>query len=298
MPLMLVEVHESASKVTPKRQGGRHSFRRGCQNNCPHHNGVFWGDRMLTLDKSAAFSEDARFLNAVATANSSTGENQYASPHGIRWRYQTLIWAGRQALKVPGDFIECGVYEGDMSWVLTEMIDLPSNGRRMFLYDTFAGFSRILSSTDDYPSTPNFFEHADADYRRSSIHQFVVNRFSGKPYVKVIKGIVPDVLHEVAPERVAFLHVDMNSAAPELAALEFLWDRISPGAPIIFDDYGWMMFRKLREFRRRVHVLPRRDNTGIADRPRTGNQALAVSFPLHCGARRQTRHQISVLSSV
>ena len=247
MPLMLVKCMKVLQKLRLNDKEAATVFDAAVKIIATHHNGVFWGDRMLTLDKSAAFSENARFLNAVATANSSTGENQYASPHGIRWRYQTLIWAGRQALKVPGDFIECGVYEGDMSWVLTEMIDLPSNGRRMFLYDTFAGFSRILSSTDDYPSTPNFFEHADADYRRSSIHQFVVNRFSGKPYVKVIKGIVPDVLHEVAPERVAFLHVDMNSAAPELAALEFLWDRISPGAPIIFDDYGWMMFRKLRE---------------------------------------------------
>ena len=151
---------------------------------------------------------------------------------------------------MPGDFIECGVYEGDMSWVLTEMIDLPANGRRMFLYDTFAGFSRNLSSTDDYPNTPDFFEYADADYRRSGIDEFVVNRFSRKPYVKVIKGVVPDVLHEVAPDQIAFLHVDMNSAAPELAALQFLWDRISPGAAIVFDDYGWMMFRALREFRR------------------------------------------------
>ena len=38
---------------------------------------------------------------------------------------------------------------------------------------------------------------------------------------------------------VAFLHIDMNCAYPERAALEFFWDRLSPGAIVLLDDYAY-----------------------------------------------------------
>jgi O-methyltransferase len=211
-----------------------------------HHRGIFWGDRMLTIDKSAAFRDDPTFQRAIKSANSSTGANQYSSPDGIAWRFNTLIWAARQVLSVPGDFIECGVYEGDMSWVVTEMVDLASAGKQFHLYDTFAGFSSRYSSVDDYPDAPQFFEFADRDYKRPEIYDYVLKRFASKPYVVIHKGAVPETL-SAAPESIAFFHLDMNSPGPELAALEILYDRVSPGGIIIFDDYGWSLFRKQKE---------------------------------------------------
>ncbi len=212
-----------------------------------HHTSVFWGDRMLTLDKAAAFRNDPKFKAAIRTADSSVGQNQYGSPDGITWRYHTLAWAAKQALSVEGDFIECGVYQGDMSWVLTEMVDLPAYGRNMYLYDTFKGFSGKYSSPADYPDAPQFFEFAHKEYARQEIYDSVMARFSGKSYVQVIRGIVPDVLHDFAPDKVAFLHLDMNSPAPERAALEFLYERITRGGVIVWDDYGWSMFCKQKQ---------------------------------------------------
>lgn len=212
-----------------------------------HHSSIFWGDRMLTLDKAAAFRDDPKFEAAIRTADSSTGQNQYASPDGITWRYNTLVWAARQALLVEGDFIECGVYQGDMSWVLTEMVDLASHSRTMYLYDTFSGFSDKYSSAADYPDAPQLFEMLQRDYVRGSIYPSVVARFSGKHYVQVFRGVVPDVLRDCAPAKVAFLHLDMNSPGPERGALEYLYDRIVPGGLIVFDDYGWTVFRKQKQ---------------------------------------------------
>lgn len=208
-----------------------------------HHRSVFWGDRLLTLDKTAGFRDDVAFRRAISSASSSTGANQYESPDGITWRFNTLIWAAQQALSVPGDFVECGVYEGDMSWVMTEMVDLAAAGRQLHLFDTFDGFARRYSSPEDFPDCPEFFDVIDADYRRPEIYDFVQRRFAAKPYVTIHKGPVPDTL-DAAPPRVAFLHLDMNSPAPERAALEQLYDRVSPGGVIVFDDYGWVIHKK------------------------------------------------------
>ena len=55
----------------------------------------------------------------------------------------------------------------------------------------------------------------------------------------VIQGVVPDILPDVPVDRVAFLHIDMNCAYPEKAALEFFWPRLSPGAIVLLDDYAY-----------------------------------------------------------
>jgi hypothetical protein len=52
--------------------------------------------------------------------------------------------------------------------------------------------------------------------------------------VKVIKGFLP--------ERIGFLHVDLNSPKAEVAMLERLFDRVIPSGVVVFDDYGWKLF--------------------------------------------------------
>jgi O-methyltransferase len=213
----------------------------------PHHHSLFWGDRLLTLDKSAGFREEPRFAAAMRGVNSDTGATQYASPDGISWRLNTLVWAAREALRLAGDFVECGVYRGDMSWVITELVDLAGANRSFYLYDTFEGFSPKYSSEDDFPLAPQFFHSADRGYNVPQLYASVCQRFVEKPYVKVIKGVVPDIVWEISPERIAFMHIDMNSAAPEVGALELLFERVSLGGIVIFDDYGWFLHRKQKD---------------------------------------------------
>ncbi len=46
-----------------------------------------------------------------------------------------------------------------------------------------------------------------------------------------------------SPQKIAFMHLDINSAPAEIAALELLFDRIVPGGIIVLDDYGWLAYR-------------------------------------------------------
>ena len=41
------------------------------------------------------------------------------------------------------------------------------------------------------------------------------------------------------PEAISFMHIDLNNAAGELAALEVLFDRLVPGGIVVMDDYEW-----------------------------------------------------------
>jgi O-methyltransferase len=50
---------------------------------------------------------------------------------------------------------------------------------------------------------------------------------------------VPDSFAEASPKKIAFLHIDMNSEKAEMLALEHLFERVTPGGIIVFDDFGW-----------------------------------------------------------
>lgn len=210
------------------------------------HTSVFWGDRLLTLDKSCGFLSEPAFAAALEAIRDSHLYDQYASPQTISWRLHTLVWAARCGLSIAGDFVECGVFKGDMSWVISQLVDFAAAGKRFYLYDSFEGFSDKYSSSEDFPDNPGFLDFANRYYQNETLYTDVCNRFRDNPQVRVVKGVVPDVLTD-APGKIAFLHIDLNSPAAEVGALEILFPRLSSGAMVVFDDYGWKLFRRQKE---------------------------------------------------
>jgi O-methyltransferase len=67
----------------------------------------------------------------------------------------------------------------------------------------------------------------------SECYELALRNFAPFPKAKLIGGKVPI-------DRVSCLHLDMNIAAPEVAAMEFFWDKLVPGAIVLLDDYGWV----------------------------------------------------------
>jgi hypothetical protein len=213
----------------------------------PYHETVFWGDRMLTLGKARGFLDSAAFRDAYLAIRGSHVYDAYDTPDTISWRLHTLIWAARCGLAHEGDLVECGVFKGDMAWVVSTVLADELHDRTYYLYDSFEGFSSELSSADDYPGNPGFFDFANKVYGEPGIFEAVSRRFADNPNVRIIRGFLPDTLSAATPERIAFLHIDLNSPAAEVKVLEVLFDRVVPGGVIVFDDYGWEVFRRQRE---------------------------------------------------
>jgi hypothetical protein len=210
------------------------------------HRAVFWGDRLLTLDKSAGFRDDPALAGAFASVSGAVRYDQYDGADAISWRLHTLVWAGRRALALDGDFVECGVFKGDMSWALMRALKFEQADKLFYLYDTFTGFPSH-STPADFPDDPGFLGFADRIYKGGSSYDTVVDRFAPFPNVRVVQGVVPDSFAVAGPQRVAFLHLDLNSPLAEEAALHALFDRLTPGASIVLDDYGWRQFRRQKE---------------------------------------------------
>lgn len=183
----------------------------------------FIADNLITFGHTRGFLTEPRFVAAVREEHPSTTELS------IVWRTHTLCWAAENCLAVPGDYIECGSYQGySMAVVLRYLAGLP--GRRCYLYDLFDPTGGDGEGKRLPGHAPGLFDQ-------------VRRRFAGWPNAVVTQGKVPGVLADIAPDRIAFLHLDMNNAPAEFGALEVVFDRVSPGGMIVFDDYGWTGYR-------------------------------------------------------
>ena len=190
--------------------------------------GLFFSDMLITMDRNVGFLEDQRFMQAFSA------EARSDSERSIVWRLHVLVWCAEGALRRSGDFVECGVYRGFSSAVATRYLDFARQKRRWVLFYTFEGIPE--EQRDASVGNPD-------SYREVELHAACVARFAAFPNVEVVRGRVPEVLAKHAPKRVAFLHLDMNSADAESAALQFFFPRLSKGAYVLLDDYGWQIFR-------------------------------------------------------
>ncbi|MEJ0016636.1 MAG: TylF/MycF/NovP-related O-methyltransferase [Acetobacteraceae bacterium] len=213
------------------------------------HRSIFWGDRMLTIDKAAGFMDDAAFRSAFEAVRGAHQYDQYASSSTIAWRLHTLVWAARAALRLPaGDFVECGVFKGDMAWVVGEVTGFAASGRQFHLYDSFEGFDPAQTTDEDFPEMPGFLAYANAIYGAEGLWTGVQERFRDLPHYHLHKGYLPETLdRDGYPEQIAYLHIDLNVAPAEIACLERLFDRVVSGGVVVFDDYGWKVYHRQKD---------------------------------------------------
>ena len=204
-----------------------------------HHRAVYFGDNLLAACRNLSFMDDAEFSAAF------DGNDPDQDHWPKRWRLHTYCWAARSALSVPGDFVECGVYKGFYAAVLAEYLNFAALDKAFYLYDSFAGLAEDWSAPEERQALN---PHYDWDGTYDAVQQ----RFKPYPNIHVIRGIVPEILEERAPDEIAFLHIDLNAAAAEVAALDRLADRVADGGIILMDDYGRqenvLLYKALREW--------------------------------------------------
>jgi O-methyltransferase len=186
--------------------------------------GVFVGDNLIAWGRNLSFFDDQIFMNAFLGSNPDRVEKS------LVWRKYILTWAARRALTLPeGDLVEAGCYKGSSARVVCDATDLKRQPHRTYwLYDAFEEVDPGHRLPDHSPE----------------LEQQVRQRFSDMSNVRIIAGRVPDSFDRGEPERIALLHIDMNSVEPESRTLERFYDRVVPGGMILFDDYGAGGFRE------------------------------------------------------
>lgn len=160
----------------------------------------------------------------------------------MQWRLYILGWAAEHASRINGDFIECGSDKGCTSSFVVKYLKFQNIKKKFFLIDTFAGLIKSKISKAEIAlwkkngrDPRNLYNHI----RKSDAYKIISDKFRNYKNIKIIKGIIPEVLKKIQINKVSYLHIDLNCAKPEVEALKFFYPKLSKNSIVIFDDYGW-----------------------------------------------------------
>jgi hypothetical protein len=161
-------------------------------------------------------------------------------------RFLALYEIFKLTLPVKGSIVECGVFKGFgvMTWAkLSAMLEPENLTRRIYGFDTFAGFPHV-SDRDD--NSVNKHEHgalyADSfEELAELIKEYDRDRFLGHiEKVHLIKGDVVETIPKFLTENphvvVSLLFLDMDLFEPTQKALELFLPRMPKGAVVAFDE--------------------------------------------------------------
>lgn len=193
--------------------------------------GVYNSDGLISIHNHD-FLQDPDFVRAYHRGV------QAADDYGWHWRVHIGLWAAATATRVEGDFVECGVNRGFLSSAIMEYLDWNTTGKTFYLLDTFGGLDADQVQGEGTEEAERNRKHLVEGFYITDV-EAVKRNFSQWENVVVIQGAVPGTIDQISAEKLAYLHLDMNAAEPEVAAFDALWERITPGGIVLLDDYAF-----------------------------------------------------------
>ena len=199
-------------------------------NDTAGENNLYSAEGLTVEHRNMHFINDNKFMTAF---NQNVG---HEFDRKNLWRTHVFSWAFKRGLGLDGDLVELGVHYGFKSAVAADYTNFENYpNKNLWLYDTWSG-------VPDDKWNKDYF--GNERYSNPKPFNIVTQRFAKYPNVKIVRGSVPEILIEAIPERISFMHIDMNSAISEIGALDALFDRLTTGAVCLFDDFGLRMFHE------------------------------------------------------
>jgi hypothetical protein len=140
-----------------------------------------------------------------------------------------LLACVRATRDVPGAVAEAGVFAGGSAKLICE----AKGDRELHLFDVFETLQeKPAAGTPGAAAVRSHFRrlHArEADVRKT---------LGGYAGVSFHTGVFPETAAPVAGRLFSFVHLDLDLEAGTLAALEFFYPRLAPGALLVADDFA------------------------------------------------------------
>lgn len=173
---------------------------------------------------------------------------------------------------IPGDFLEAGVFKGGIAIAMAAMMlagDGPSGSRTMWLADSFEGLPNVST-----PVSPEIDFIVTRDNREAHFFrgQFNASQAKVKAYLyqclrdqdgELLHGwrrvrLLPGFFEDRLPgpvDALALLRVDGDLYTSITTTLDRLWQALSDGGFVVFDDWKFPQSRRaILDFRERWHI--------------------------------------------
>ncbi len=192
-----------------------------------------YADDGLISEHIVDFMSDETFRQAYERGKNTGAIKSH--PGDIHFRAYIACWAATHALNIEGDFVECGVGRGLLSKTIVEYVKFKEVSKKFFLIDTYQGIPIDQGTKSEIDS----MEMLNTLHFNSSYLDEVRETFKEYNNVIVIPGKIPQVFSNYSFDKVSFLSIDMNNSLAESSSLDFFWEKLVPGAVVLFDDYAY-----------------------------------------------------------
>ncbi|AWX59153.1 methyltransferase [Brevibacillus brevis] len=134
-----------------------------------------------------------------------------------------------------GVFIEIGVWKGGTGALIAKKAELLGLNENVYLCDTFLG---VVKADSKYDTVYRGGEHNDTS--EEIVRDLIENRMQLKR-VNILRGVFPDDSHDkIMEKKVRLCHIDVDVYLSAAEIFDWVWERITIGGVVIFDDYGFM----------------------------------------------------------
>jgi hypothetical protein len=159
---------------------------------------------------------------------------------------RTLIY--NQVKDVPGDIVECGVFKGSGFYTFLKLIKAlnPNSIKRVVGFDFFDTKDLLTNLTDLDKKTMSTlfsgrnFEH-DQDFKKTLQTKILSDGFNDDDF-ELIKGDISLTSKEYIENnpgfKISLLYIDLDLEIPTYNTLKNLWNNVSKGGIIVFDEYA------------------------------------------------------------
>lgn len=138
-----------------------------------------------------------------------------------------LFQFSKQALALPGEIAEIGVYKGGGARLIAEIF---KDKKQIYLFDTFEGMPEVDKKEDNIKAIKKGM------YSDTSL--IAVKNFLSKfKNIKIYKGIFPETSAPITEKKFCFVHVDTDIYKSTKDCIEFFYPRMVSGGIIICDDF-------------------------------------------------------------
>ncbi len=150
---------------------------------------------------------------------------------------------------IPGDIVECGVFKGSGTFTFLKLKNMfnPNSSKKVIGFDFFntdALINSIQNGQDKEPMTKLFdsrnFKHTDSF--KSQLEQSIIEAGFSESEFMLIQGDVSLTTKDFSRNnpglKIAMLYMDVDLELPTYDVLNNLWDNMTKGGLIVFDEYG------------------------------------------------------------
>jgi len=141
--------------------------------------------------------------------------------------------------KVPGDFVECGIYKGGNVIIAKKFFDsINETTKKFFAFDTFEGMT--APGVNDPKNAHRTWQNKNAciAHLDEVTEEFKKHDILDDRVLFVVGDVCKTLKEDNIPEKIAILRLDTDWYESTKIELEILYEKLTVGGYLIIDDYG------------------------------------------------------------